>query len=77
MKEEKAYLTILEFAHEISAHPNTVRKMIKSGRISAFKLDGGRKSAYRIARSEITRMAVVDLEKIVNDMVEKRLKEKK
>lgn len=79
MKAEKDrhFLTIYEFADEIFVHPNTVRNMIRSGRLSAFKIGEGRTSAYRIAKSEINRMAEIDLKKIVEDMVEKKLKERK
>jgi excisionase family DNA binding protein len=79
MKAEKDrhFLSIKEFADEIFVHHNTVRNMIRSGRISAFRVGGGRTSAYRIARSEINRMAEIDLKKIVEDMVDKKLKEKK
>lgn len=70
------FFSIIEFAQLLKVHPNTIRNMIKSGRLSAFRLGGGRTSSYRISKVEIQRMSFIDLENIVEDMVEKRLKEK-
>lgn len=75
--KEKDFLTIHEFAEIISVHYNTVYNMIKKGRISAFRLSKGKGSSYRIARSEIQRMAILDLEDLVDDMVENKIKERK
>ena len=68
------FLSINEFAELIRVHPNTVRNMIKSGRLSAFRTSNSEKASYRIAKSEIQRLAVVDLDKIVENLVEKRSK---
>jgi len=59
---DKEILTIYEFAKLISAHHNTVRKMIKTGRLVAFRLSSGKTASYRIARSEIERLVLIDLE---------------
>ncbi len=75
-QEEKEFLTVKEFADLISVHPNSVRNMIKNGRLAAFKVGGGKLSSYRIARSETHKMALLNWEKIISDMVEKKLKEK-
>ncbi len=72
-KEKKDILSIKDFANEISVHPNSVRNMIKTGRLNAFKIGGGKTSSYRIARSEINRLSLINLENIVDDIVEKRL----
>ena len=69
-----AFYSIKEFALKLGVHSNTIRRSIKNGRISAFRVGAGNKSIYRIPHSEINRMAEVDLGKIVNSMVEKRLK---
>lgn len=76
-RELKDFFTIDTFAKEIGVHPNTVRKMIKNGHLSAFRIGGGKTSAYRIAKSEINRLCLVNLEDIVEDLVNKKLKEKK
>ena len=74
------FLTIKEFACLIRVHVNTVRRSIKSGRISAFRIGIGGKSAFRIPSSEINRISVVDLQKIVFKLMDERaakeLKEK-
>lgn len=76
MTEEKPdFLTIKEFALMIRVHPNTVRRSISKGRISAFRIGEGDRSGFRIARSEANRLSVVDLEKIVRRLVEEKVKE--
>jgi len=69
------FLTIKEFARLIRVHPNTVRRGILRGRISAFRIGESDRSGFRIARSELNRLAVVDLEKIVNRIIDERIKE--
>jgi excisionase family DNA binding protein len=66
MESNNEFLSVKEFAKLIGVHPNTVRNSIKSGRISAFKVGNGDRSDYRIPRSEINRMACVDLKKIIH-----------
>lgn len=70
--ENREFLTINEFAELIGVHPNTVRNMIKSGRLSAFRTGASEKSSYRIARSETHRLSVVDLDKIVENIMKER-----
>ncbi len=72
----KDILTIYEFADEIRVHHNTVRNMIKAGRLSTFRLVGKKGSPYRIPRSEINRLAMTDLNIIVDRMVEDKIKGK-
>jgi len=76
-KKGSDFLSIKEFAITIGVHPNTVRRSIKKGRLSAFTLGSGRKKVYRIAKSEINRIALIDLEDIVERIVEKRINEGK
>jgi len=68
----KDFYTIAEFAEKLRVHPNTVRRNIKNGRIAAFKFSTDKKSTYRIPHTEIERLVMFDLEKIV----EKRIKER-
>lgn len=71
------FLSIKDFAKWLKVHPNTIRRAIKNGRITAFRVGKGKMSIYRIARSEVTRMAEFDLLGIIEEEVEKRIKERK
>ncbi len=74
--EEKQFLSITEFAKLLRIHPNTVRRSIKSGRISAFKVGSGKRGTYRIAKAEINRIALFDLEDLIEGIIDKREKKK-
>lgn len=76
--DENDILSAQDFAKCAGIHYNTVRKMIKKGRINAFKIGvGGRTSDWRIPKSEIQRISLVSLENIVNDLVSCRIEQKK
>ena len=66
------FLSVKEFAVKLGVHPNTVRRSIKRGRISAFKVGAGKRSIYRIAKTECNRMALCDLEEMIEKIIEKR-----
>ncbi len=66
--------SITEFAKLISAHPNTVRNAIKYGRIQAFRIGSGKRSAYRIYKSERERMAAFDASEMIENIVKERNK---
>jgi excisionase family DNA binding protein len=66
------FLSIKEFAAELGVHHATIRRGIARGRINAIHVGGIKKSIYRIPRSELQRLAVKDLEKIIEDIIEKR-----
>lgn len=68
------FLSIKEFASKIGVHPNTIRRGVKSGRISAFRVGGGKRSSYRIAKSEVNRLALFDMEEMIERMIAKREK---
>lgn len=70
----KDFLSVIEFAETAGVHPNTVRKAIKKGRISAFKIGSGKNAKYLIARSEFNRISLIDLEIIVKNMAEDMIK---
>lgn len=76
-EEEKHFLSITEFAILLRIHPNTVRRSIKNGRISAFKVGSGKRGTYRIAKTEINRIALFDLEDLIEKIIEKRDEKKK
>jgi len=69
----KDFLSIKEFALLIRVHENTVRNMIRTGKLNAFRVGDKPKSGWRIARSEINRMSFVDLEKIVEKLIERKI----
>jgi|GEM_PF-1476280 len=74
----KAYYTMREFCDETGIHYNTAWRMIKSGRLSAFKIGvSGKTSDYRIPASELNRLAEVHLGEIVDELVEKKMVKEK
>lgn len=62
--ENKLYLSVKEVSEIVGLHPNTIRKAIKNGKISSIRMGEGKNSAFRIPRSELDRLAVVDLKNI-------------
>jgi len=66
------FLSIKEFAYRLKVHPNTIRNAIRRGRISAFRIGTAKKSPYRIASSELNRMALFDMEEMIERIIEKR-----
>jgi len=73
LEVETDFLSIKEFAAKIGAHPNTIRRAIKNGRLTACNIGTGNKNIYRIARSEIDRIALVNLKTIIEQMIQERL----
>lgn len=69
------FLSIKEFAAILGVHPDTIRRSIRRGRISALRVGGGKRSVFRIPKSETNRMAVCDLEVLISKEVEKRLQQ--
>lgn len=72
-QNEEAFYTIYEFADKLKVHHNTIRRAIKSGRISAFRVGLGKKTSYRIAHSEINRIALFDLEEMIEKIIKERM----
>ncbi len=70
---EKQFYSIKEFAEILCVSTHTIRRSIKNGRISAFRVGSSEKSSFRIPHSEISRMGIVDLQKIVKKLVEKEM----
>lgn len=66
------FLSIKEFAFKLGLHPNTVRRSIRSGRLSAVRIGGGCKAVYRIPSCEINRLALHHLETIIEQIVKKK-----
>lgn len=73
---EHVLLSIKEFALKLKVHPNTIRRSIKCGRISAIKIGSGKRHVYRISTTEILRMAEIDMQQYVELEVQKRIKDR-
>ena len=58
------YLSVKELAKKINLHPNTIRKAIHNGKITAVRLGEGKNSAFRIPETEIERLILIDLKEI-------------
>ena len=70
MEKECAFFSIKEFAEKLGVHQNTIRRAIKSGRISAFRVGSGTKAMYRIPHSEINRIALFDLKELIAKIIQ-------
>lgn len=66
------FFSIKEFAFKMGVHHNTVRRAIKSGRISGFRVGAGKRATYRIPKAEINRIALFDMEEMIERIIEKR-----
>ena len=73
--ENAAFFSIIELARKLKVHPNTIRRAIKSNRIVALRIGKSKNSSYRIPASEIHRIAQIDLEDVIENEVQRRLKE--
>ena len=62
---DKDFYSLKEFASKIGVCEKTISRAIKKGRISCFR-PGSKKGHIRIPHSEINRLAVVDLESVVD-----------
>lgn len=71
MTHNPSFYTVGEMSTLLRCHQNTVRSGIKSGRIQAFRVGAGKKAAFRIPSSEIMRMAVLDMEEMLNKKKDK------
>ena len=74
--QDPAFYTIDEFAKKLRLHPNTIRRSIKCGRITAFRVGFGKRASYRIAHSEIGRIQLFDLEAMIEKIVIEKQGEK-
>lgn len=74
--EERSFFTVIEFAEKLRVHPNTIRRAIQKGRIQAFRTGEGEKSSYRIPSTEVKRLCELDMSKLIEEIVERKLEEK-
>ena len=71
------FLSIIDFSERLGVHPATIRRMIKKNRINALKIGSGTgKLIYRIPESELQRLGIFDIEKIIEKEIDKRMKGK-
>ena len=71
---QNEYLSVKEFASLMGLHYNTILRSIKSGKLTAVRIGSGKKSTFRIARSEIHRIALYDMEDLVTKILQEKLK---
>jgi len=76
MEKEPDFYSVTKFAEKLAMHPNTVRKAIEDGHISACRLTTASKSPFRIPSSEIIRIMEFKLEEVIEKEVQKRLEGK-
>ncbi len=69
---DKDFYSIKEFAEKLSTSHQTIRRAIRAGRIQAFRIGSTDMSAFRIPHSEIHRMGIVDLDKLIDKKVEEK-----
>jgi hypothetical protein len=67
------YLTIIVFASRTSLHPNTIRRLIKIGKLNAIDMGTAGKKIYRIPESEIERMGKINLKEVLKNVREEDL----
>lgn len=63
------YISVKEFAKKVGVHYNTIIRSIKKGRLNAFRVGAGKKGCFRIAISEINRIAFMDLEERIERII--------
>ena len=62
---EKRFYSVNEFAKILSLSRRTIIRAIEAGKINAFRPGLGAKANYRIAHTELERIAIVDFEEVV------------
>ena len=75
MTDQKEFYTVMEFSDKLRIHPNTVRRGISSGRIQAFRTGQSTRSSYRIPATEVNRICELDMSKLIEQIVERKLEE--
>lgn len=52
---DERYMTVEQAAERLQVHVETVRRMLRTGRLEGARI-GGRKLGWRVAESEVTRL---------------------
>ena len=73
---QKQFLKVKEFAKLMDVSYHSVISAIKENRLNYIRIGASPKAQYRIPISELERLRAFDLDKIVDQMVEERLKER-
>ena len=58
----QSHLTVNELAEILKYDPQTIRRLIREGRIFAFRVGKGKKSPYRILPEEVGRLRLIGFE---------------
>lgn len=66
---EKDFYSVREFAEKLGVSDRTIRRAIYNGRISIIRVGSTEKSAIRIPKSEIDRLALIELRDIAIKMI--------
>jgi excisionase family DNA binding protein len=75
--KESEYITVREFAKILKISTKTVSRSIKKGKIHAINVGPASKKLYRIPKSEINRIALFDLQDLIDKMVEQKMSEQR
>ena len=67
------HFTVEEVAEIFKYNPQTIRRLIRMGRIHAFRLGNGKKAPYRIVEEEIERLRVIGFQEQMEELKRIRL----
>lgn len=70
------FYTVAELAAVLKVHVNTIYHAVRMGRINALRVSNSKKAPIRILKSEIERMMAYDADKLIDRIVQKRIREK-
>ena len=67
------HYTVDDLSKIFQYDPQTIRRLIREGRIYAFRLGKGRKAPYRIMSEEVERLRAVGFDEQMKDLKENLL----
>lgn len=68
------FYSVKEFAKLLGISEQTVRRSIKCGRLQAVRIGSGKRASFRIAENELVRLSELDLMKLIDSLVDAKLK---